>query len=220
MANLQATTVSGTAAATTFSGNGSGITSLASAQFASATINNAQIAADGATRTKINYAGAVLQCNMIRYDARPSVSAPGNANGTALTQLRLSITPTYTNSLIVCEWYIHGEASSHDQGFRVGKNGTVVTTSGFQGYNNDTGQNNHSFITSDHYDANDDSTPNCSVLLYYDRPNTTSSIYYEPHVAAADGPARTWFFNRTVSSAGAGNQENGVSFGRIWEIKQ
>jgi len=220
MANLQATTIAGTATATTFSGNGSGITSLTSTQFASATIANAKIAADGATRTKVNYAGAVLQCIMVRYDARPSISAPGAAQGTRLTQLRLTITPTYADSLIVCEWHIHGEAASHDQGFRVGKNGTVVTTAGYQGYNNNTGQNNHSFITSDHYDDNDDSTPNCSVLLYYDKPNTTSSVFYEPHVAAADGPARTFRFNRTVSSSGAGNLVNGVSFGRIWELKQ
>jgi hypothetical protein len=157
---------------------------------------------------------------MIRYDARPSVSAPGAVNGTALTQVRLSITPTYANSLIICEWYIHGEANSHDQGFRVGKNGTVVTTAGYQVYNTDVGQVNHSFINSDHYDQNDDSTPNNNVFMYYDRPGSTAAVYYEPHVAAADGPARTWFFNRTVASAGGGNQENGVSFGRIWEIKQ
>lgn len=220
MANLRATTITGTASATTFSGNGSGITSLASAQFASATIANVKIAADGVTRTKINYAGAVLQCNMIRYDARPNVSAPASAQGTRMTQLRLSITPTYTNSLIVCEWHIHGEAGSHDQGFRVGKNGTVVTTAGFQGYNNNVGQVNHSFITSDHYDANDSSTPHCSVLMYFDRPNTTSATFYEPHVAAASPGTRNFNVNHTVDSTGAGNQENGVCFGRIWEIKQ
>ena len=220
MATLQATTVNGTLAATTFSGSGAGVTSLASANFSATTIANNKIAADGATRTKLNYAGAVLQCIVMRYDPRPSISAPASNNGTAMTQLRLTITPTYTTSLIVCEWHIHGEAGSHDQGFRVGKNGTVVTTGGYQGYNNNSGQNNHSFITSDHYDANDSSTPNCSVLLYYDKPNTTASVYYQPHVAAASPGTRTFYLNRVVGSAGAGNHENGVSFGRIWEIKQ
>jgi hypothetical protein len=220
MATLTATTVTGTASATTFSGSGAGITNLDSSEFASATIANAKIAADGVTRGKINYAGAVLQCNMIRYDARPLVSAPGAVNGTALTQVRLSITPTYANSLIICEWYLAGECNSHDQGFRVGKNGTVVTTAGYQGYNTDVGQVNHSFITSDDYDANDSSTPNTAVIMYYDRPGSTAAVYYEPHVAAADGPARTWYFNRVVGSAGQGNHENPVSFGRIWEIKQ
>lgn len=220
MATLQATNVNGTLTATTFSGNGSGITSLTSTNFASNTIANAKIAADGATRTKLNYAGAVLQCIVIRYDARPNISAPYDTTGTAITGLRLTITPTYTTSLIVCEWHIHGEAGSHDQGFRVGRNGGIVTTSSYWGYNSDTGRNGHSFITSDHYDANDDSTPNCSVILYYDKPNTTSSVYYEPFVAAANNGTRNFNVNHTVASNGQGNYENGTSFGRIWEIKQ
>lgn len=220
MANLQATGVTGTIEADSFTGSGSGITNLSSARFANASITNAKIAADGATRTKLNFSGAVLQCILIRQDARTNYSAPFNNNGTAMTNLRLTITPTYTNSLIICEWHIHGEAGSHDQGFRVGKNGTVVTSGGYQGYNNNTGQNGHSFITSDHYDQDDSSTPHCSVLMYYDKPNTTSSVYYEPHVAAANNGTRNFNLNHTVSSNGQGNYENGTSFGRIWEIRQ
>lgn len=222
MANLQGTTVTGNLNATTLSGSGASISNntIPGASINATTLTNAQFQDGAFGRANMNFSGAVLQCIVVRYDARPNISMPTNAQGTRNSNLRLTITPTYTNSLIVCEWMISGEPNNHDSGIRVAKNGTVVTTSGYQGFNNNTGQNNHSFINSQWYDPDNNSTPQLCKILYYDRPNTTSSTYYEPAFASSNSGTRTFNMNHCTGSNGQNNHENGTSFGRIWEIRQ
>jgi len=223
MATLQGTTVAGTLSATTFSGGGSGVTGLATPNLASATLTNAKINANAITNTKLNFAGAVIQTRVIRYDARPSYSGPTNATtgGTRLTQLRLDITPVYSNSLIVCEWWIHGEANNHDSGWSVVTNGGNRASGTYAQFNQNVGNNSHSYLLGDtFYDQDTGSTPTCSLLTYYDVPGNTSARFYEPVYGSNDGGTRTFFINRIVGSAGQVNHENGVSFGRITEIRQ
>jgi hypothetical protein len=221
MATLQATTITGTLTVTSgnISGSGTSLSSIPGTAFVSGAVTNDKIANNTIAATKMGYAGAVLQTRLVRYDARPGWSAPGSGNSTAITSMRLSITPIYSNSLIICEWRLHGEAGSHDQGFRVWKNGALVTGT-YAGHNTDSGNNNHSFINSEWYDTDDSSTPHSPSFLYYDFPGTTSAIYYDPACGAASGGARTYFQNRPVGSAGQNNHENGVSWGRITEIRQ
>lgn len=222
MATLQATSVNGTLtvnAPFNFSGSGTSLNSIPGAAFVNGAVTNDKIANNTISRGKIGYAGAVLQTIMVRFDNRPSWSTPTNYPGTLVSSLRLTITPTYSNSLIICEWRIHGECGSHDAGFRVARNGSIVTGT-FAGFNTNTGQNNHSFINSEWYDADDSSTPQSPSFLYYDFPNTTSSVFYDPTTASTDGGNRTFFQNRPISSAGQNNHENGVSWGRITEIRQ
>jgi hypothetical protein len=223
MATLQGTTVSGTLSATTFSGRGGSITGLTSSNLAATTLANAQINANAITNTKLNFAGAVIQTRVLRYDARPSYSGPTNATtgGTRLTQLRLDITPVYSNSLIVCEWWIHGEANNHDSGWSVVTNGGNRASGTYAQFNQNVGNNSHSYLLGDtFYDQDTGSTPTCSLLTYYDVPGNTSARFYEPVYGSNDGGTRTFFINRIVSSAGQVNHENGVSFGRITEIRQ
>lgn len=220
MASLQGTTITGNLSATTLSGSGASLNSIPTAGLNNLGLTNGSFADGAFGRANMNFSGAVLQCITVRYDGRPNISMPTNAQGTRDTNLRLTITPTYTTSLIVCEWMISGEPNNHDSGIRVAKNGTVVTTSGYQGYNNNTGQNNHSFISSQWYDPDDNSTPQLSKILYYDKPNTTSSVYYEPAFASSNSGTRNFNMNHTTGSNGQQNHENGTSFGRIWEIRQ
>lgn len=223
MATLQGTTVTGTLSATTFSGSGGGITGLATANLANQTLNNAQLNANAITNTKLNFAGAVLQTRVIRFDARPAYSGPTNATtgGTRITDLRLNITPVYANSLIVCEWWIHGEANNHDSGWFVSINGGNLVGGTFATFNQNVGQNSHSYLLGDtFYDQDTSSTPTCSLLTYYDVPGNTNARFYEPVYGSNDGGTRTFFINRCVGSGGQTNFENGVSFGRITEIRQ
>jgi hypothetical protein len=223
MANLTGSTVSGTLSATTFSGTGTGVTGLTSSNLAATTLGNAQLNANAITNTKLNFAGAVLQTRVIRYDARPSYSGPTNATtgGTRITQLRLDITPLYSNSLIVCEWWIHGEANDHNSGWFVSTNSGNLVSGTYAQFNQNVGQNSHSYLLGDtFYDQDSSSTPTCSLLTYYDVPGNTNARFYEPVFGSNDGGTRTFFINRTVGSAGQNNHENGVSFGRITEIRQ
>ncbi len=220
MATLQATSVNGTLSVTgTITGSGTSLTSIPGTAFQNGAVTNDKIANNTIGRTKMGYAGAVLQTILIRYDPRPGWSTPTSTNGNLVTTMRLTITPQYSNSLIICEWRLHGECGSHDAGFRVARNGTVVTGT-FAGFNRDTGQNNHSFINSEWYDADDNSTPQSPSFLYYDFPGTTSTVFYDPSTASTDGNTRTYFQNRPIGSGGQNNHENGVSWGRITEIRQ
>ena len=223
MASLQGSSVSGTLSATTFSGNGSGITGLTASNLNSNTIANAQLNANAITNTKLNFSGAVIQTRTIRYDPRPTYSGPTNATtgGTRLQELRLNITPVYANSLIVCEWWIHGEAGNHDSGWSVVTNGGNRVAGTYPQFNSNVGNNSHSYLLGDtFYDQDQGSTPTCSLLTYYDVPGDTNARFYEPVFGSNDGGTRTFFLNRIVGSTGQVNHENGVSFGRITEIRQ
>ena len=96
----------------------------------------------------------------------------------------------------------------------------MFNATGFHGYNTDTGQNNHSFLASEFYDTDTSSTPTCSMITFYDVPGNTSNNFYDPVYGSSDGGTRTFWMNSTVGSRGQNNHENGVSFGRITEIKQ
>ncbi len=219
MATLQATSVNGTLTVTgTISGSGTSLNSIPGSAFQGGAVTNDKIANNTIARTKMGYAGAVLQTILIRYDPRPGWSAPTNM-GNPVTSMRLTITPTYSNSLIICEWRLHGECASHDAGFRVFRNGSVVTGT-YAGFNTNVGQNNHSYINSEWYDSDDNSTPQSPSFLYYDFPNTTSSVFYDPAIGSNDGNTRTYYQNRPIGSGGQNNHENGVSWGRITEIRQ
>ena len=220
MANFQATTITtGNIAATTLSGSGASLNSLPNASLAATSLTNGSFADGSIGRANMNFAGAVVQTLVVRYDGRPGISMPTTNNGTVNTNLRLTITPQYSNSLIICEWRIHGEPSDHDAGVRVSKNGTVPTGT-YAGFNTDTGQNGHSFINAAWYDPDNSSTPHNVKIIWYDVPGSTTTVYYEPAFASTDGGTRTFWMNSTTGSRGANNHEVGVSFGRITEIRQ
>lgn len=218
MAQLQGTTVNGSISATTLSGSGNSLNSLPNSSLAALGIDNSSIADGAIGRANMNFTGAVIQTSVIRYDPRPGYSMPTSYPGNLVSVLRLNITPQYSNSLIICEWFIHGEPNNHDAGTRVARNGTVDFGSG--GYNTNSGRNNHSFINAAWYDPDNNSTPKQVKILFYDFPGTTSAIYYEPCFASTDGGTRTFLMNRVTGSGGQNNHENGVCFGRITEIRQ
>ena len=219
MATLQATTINGSISATTLSGSGASLNNLPNSSLAATGLTDGSFAASSVGRGNMNYTGAVLQTSVIRFDGRPQISMPTNYPGNIFTSMRLNITPTYTNSLIIVEYFISGEPNNHDAGVRICRNGSIVTGT-YAGFNTNTGQNNHSFINAAWYDPDNNSTPKTVKILYYDFPNTTSAIYYEPSFASTDDGTRTFNFNRTTGSGGQNNHENGTSFGRITEIRQ
>lgn len=165
--------------------------------------------------------GSVIQCQVTRYDAATTYTTGTGLNGVELTDLRVSITPKRANSLIICQFQVHGEgASSHNYIFRVFKNGTVPAGT-YAGYNTAAGDNHWSGIAMAlPYETNYASTPFTQNFMYYDFPGVTSELTYAPGVKESGGVSYVWYLNRTVSSTGATNQENGVSLSIAWEIAQ
>jgi len=161
-------------------------------------------------------AGSVLQVEYVRYDDRISISAPQNTSGTDITELSVTITPIKADSLIYCQWFIQGEGTDHDIGFRVRVNGAEPS----DGYNTDAGNQRWSFITSAQYDGNDNSTPKLETVNYFHEPGSTNLVTYSPSVSSSSSNNRTLRLNRSDGNAGSDNYEVGVSWGVVYEIAQ
>ena len=147
----------------------------------------------------------------IRDDIRTTYAANNSGNGTAITGVRLTITPRYSNSTIRLRWTLHGEGNENIV-FLVHKNTSLI------GYNTQRGNARFSGITTCLYDQNVDSTPHLTTVDWYDRANTTSAINYDVAVRSSNGTNYTYFHNRTSGSTGTANHEIGISFGFAWEI--
>ena len=141
-----------------------------------------------------------------------------------VSDLRISITPKYANSLIVIEMVFSCEPYRHNSGLWMGELNTsdeiqLITRTGYEGYNPNaqTGRNN--FYSSGWYDADSDSTMKSIPLTYIDKPNTTNQKTYSPIFGAAQSDAFLRLNSSRVISDGNG-YEYGVSTISIKEIRQ
>ena len=171
------------------------------------------------------FKGNVVQCKITRYDVRTSVAFGTSVNGVELTGLRVSITPKFNNSMILCQFQIFGEGttSSHNYLFNVYKNGSVPTTGNYLGYNSEGGNTSWSGIAMvESYDssANSASTPDSKMFMYHDFPGTTNTLTYAPGIKDSNASNYTYYINRTASDPGSGSYEVGVSYSTVWEIAQ
>jgi hypothetical protein len=167
--------------------------------------------------TNFQYDGFVRQFKSIQTSNRSTYSAAVSGNGTAVTDLNITITPKYATSLIILTWMINGE-SSYNVTWTAMKNGVLITDTGYEGYNNNIGNVRYSGLLTPTYDLNDSSTPYNLFLQYAVIAGSTASRTYAPAIRAAGGSAYTLYLNRTVASAGADNQEQTVSTGQAMEI--
>jgi len=165
--------------------------------------------------------GSVVQCVVKRYDGQTSYTTGTSTSGVEITDLRVSITPKYSNSLIYCIFQIFGEGSStHDYIYRVFKNGTVPTGT-YAGFNTVSGDLHYSGIAQAlPYEGDYNSTPYATTMQYHDYPGTSgTAITYAPGVKDTYGVSRVYYVNRTVGAPQNG-YEVGVSFATAWEIAQ
>jgi len=112
---------------------------------------------------------------------------------------------------------INGELHQ-DNVFLIHQNGSLITTSGFEGYNANGGNNRWSGYCSAFYDRNEDTTPSNWNIFYTCPASSTSSRTYAPAVRASGGSAYTFSLNRCLNSAAQDNIENMVSIGIIHEV--
>ena len=165
--------------------------------------------------------GSVVQCIVKRYDGQTSYTTGTSTSGVEITDLRVTITPKYSNSLIYCIFQIFGEGqSTHDYIYRVFKNGTVPTGT-YAGFNTTSGDLHYSGIAQAlPYEGDYNSTPYATTMQYHDYPGTSgAAITYAPGVKDTYGTSRLFYVNRTVGTPQNG-YEVGVSFATAWEIAQ
>jgi hypothetical protein len=168
---------------------------------------------------KLYVPGMVAQTKFVRTDARSSYSVIGSGNGTTITDLNISITPKFANSLIVVQWMISGEVI-HDTVLLVHKDGALITTPGYEGYNNIAGNTRWSGVAALPYDNNNDSTGFTGFIQYAIPAGSTTTSVFAPAIRSANATTYTFTLNRVLGSAGADNYENTISTGLIMEIMQ
>ena len=163
--------------------------------------------------------GQVMQVVVNRVDTKLAYSIGGSGN--EFTDLRVSITPKFANSMILCTFQVHGEGSAtHDYIMRVYKNG-ALPSGAYAGYNSVSGLVSYSGIASPMpYETDYSSTPFTQTMHYHDFPGNTSTTTYAPGVTDSAGTARTYYINRTVGSTGTSGHETGVSFSIAMEVAQ
>jgi hypothetical protein len=170
--------------------------------------------------TSLILPGTVLQCQITRYDGLTTYATGTTASGVEITALRVSITPKYATSMILCQFFAFGEgASTHDYLYNVYKDGAVPTGT-YAGYNTTNGNQTYSGIAQAlPYEGDYNSTPFGVSFYYHDFPGDTATHTYAPGIKDTYGTNRTWYVNKTVGASQAG-YESGVSFSIAWEIAQ
>lgn len=168
---------------------------------------------------KLYAPGTVVQVKTVRTEARNTYSAPTTGDGTTVTDLNLTITPKFSNSLLIAQWMFNGELH-HDSVILVHRNGSLITTSGEAGFNATAGNSRWSGFSPVPYDTDVASTPQNMFIQYFSTAGSTSSMTFAPAVRGSGGTAYTFYLNRAASSAGADVYEVSVSTGIIWEIAQ
>lgn len=161
--------------------------------------------------------GKILQVVTNRSDTRTVYT--GN-NNYSISELTTTITPVSSSSLLMIDMHIHYEGNDSNQVFKATKDGSVMTASGYEGYNSAVGNQRYSGLTGIAYDGNYNNTPTHTVLRFFDAAGSTTSRTYGIDARTSDSSNASFYLNRTVSSAGADTHEIGVSFVTIMEIAQ
>lgn len=174
-----------------------------------------------ATGHKLYQPGAIVQTVWARTDTLTTYSSNSSGNGTAIAAINLSITPRFSTSILLVTWMINGEFSgaAWDNVFVIQKDGAIITTSGYQGYNSLGGNNRWSGFVGGAYDNNAASTPENYRIQYWIPALTTSSQTFSAAVRSASGSSYTFYLNRPVSSVGD-SYEVMISTGMIQEVAQ
>jgi hypothetical protein len=164
----------------------------------------------------LNSTGSIIQTVYVRSDIMTSFASSNSGNGTTVTPLGLTITPTNSNNRIICQWMINGELHQ-DNVILIHRDGTLISTIGEEGRNN-VSNNRWVGYASAFYDLNEDSTSSNWVIMYSQIAGSTASRTYAPAVRSSSGANYTFFLNRTIGGAGGDAYENMVSTGIAYEV--
>jgi hypothetical protein len=165
----------------------------------------------------LNGTGSIIQTVYVRSDAFTTYSAAASGNGTTVSALSASITPTSATNRIICNWMINGEVI-YNTVWLVHRDGALITTAGEEGRNSISNNQWVGFSPSV-YDANDQSsTPSTYTIQYSQIAGSTDTRTYAPAIRSSEATAYTFYLNRTVASTGAAAYENMVSTGVLYEV--
>ena len=157
--------------------------------------------------------GMIIQTIYKRVDSKDAVAfATAGQVGSFITSLDTIITPKFANSLILIQMCLTYEVH-HDTVFRLYRGATAIGINA-----NDANYWSGTWLPG--YDADNDSTARTNHFFYMDSPATTTAITYRLMIQSGGVGASTFYLNRTISSAGQGSYEVGISQVILQEIAQ
>jgi hypothetical protein len=190
------------------------------------TINASTVSATNITTNSItvggrllpNSLGSIIQTVYVRSDAFTTYSVPASGDGTTISALGLSITPSNANNRIICNWMINAEVD-YNTVFLVHRNGVLITTVGEEGRNS-VSNNGWVGFSPVPYDGNDQSSTMSNMTIQYSQiAGTTNTITYAPAIRSSNtGVSYTFFLNRCIAGTGGSQFENAVSTGILHEV--
>ena len=160
--------------------------------------------------------GKILQVVTKRSDTR---SVYSGSNNYSISELSTSITPVSASSLLMIDMHVFYEGQ-HDQIFKATKDGSVMTASGYEGYNSAAGNQRWSGLAAFLYDNNTNSTPDHKAIRFFDAAGSTTSRTYGLDARTTDSSNEVFYINRAAFGTGSDTVEAGVSFVTIMEIAQ
>jgi hypothetical protein len=167
------------------------------------------------TQTTINNGliqqGTVVQYVQVGSSVRTTYTSSPSGNGTAITQLNLTITPKRADSVIWLRWTVFYEMHQ-DNMFLVQKDSSLI------GYNTYRGNVRWSGILAPRYDNDYSSTPQVSTINWFDPAINTTARTYSLAVRGSGSGTYTFGLNRSLASTGTDGQEVGHSWGWAREI--
>jgi hypothetical protein len=162
-------------------------------------------------------AGSVVQVVTVRSDDLVTYSG---ANSYHLTPLNITIVPKYANSKLIIQFNFSGEGA-HNQTLKVTKDGnTVITTSGEESYNANSGNQRWSGARAIAYDNDTSSTPTDMSFMYQCISGSTASRVYSVQVRTSSSSNETFSLNRTGNGTMGDGNETSMAFVTATEIKQ
>lgn len=171
------------------------------------------------TQTLLNTSGNIIQVVYARTDARNTYASAVTGDGTTITDLNISITPTNANNRLICQWMINYEAN-HDNVILIHRDGALITTVGEEGRNNLSNNRWVGYSPSRFEGVSGDvnSTMDNMFVMYSQIAGSTTSRTYAPAVRSSNATAFTFYLNRPAGSTGTDSFENAVSTAVIYEV--
>ena len=164
----------------------------------------------GASAGSLVAPGMVVQTVYKRSDTRVAYASNSSAN-VIIAELTQSFTPIYSNSKVLLQYNIFGEASNENGVFLIARDGAVIAR-------NTNSTEAYSGLAVLSYDANNTNTPATQHVMYMDTPGGTSAVEYT--LLFRSGGTSSYYLNRCVGSDGSSNAEIGISQLVIQEIAQ
>jgi hypothetical protein len=178
--------------------------------------NNAVYLNNGVSIKAGATASNLIQTVYLRYDGKTAYSFAGAGGGaTNISDLNTTITPRLASNRILVNFCPSYEVVQ-DTVFKLyrsiggGADVDIAT--------NVNDANYWSGWTHPGYDADNSTTPRTASLWFLDSPNTTSAVTYKLMIQSSGSGGTNFNLNRTISSTGTTNQENGISQVFLQEI--